>query len=114
MKKILLILFLCIFTFGFSQQNLQVKTNNTSSIKGLSTFPNPFTESTRITFKSNKNQEVKLIVKNLLGKTVFLHKFSIKPGNISLSFHKNELKSGTYIYSIQTDSEIISKRLVIK
>lgn len=114
MKKILLILFLGMFTFGFSQQNIQAKTENTASIKGLSTYPNPFIESTRITFKSNKNQEVKLIVKNLLGKTVFLHKFSIRPGNISLSFHKNDLKSGTYIYSIQTESEIISKRLVIK
>lgn len=114
MKKILIILLLLFFNFGFSQQNQLVKNINSTSIKGLSTFPNPFSESTRISFKSNKSQKVKLVIKNLLGKTVYVHEFSINPGNISLTFYNKDLISGTYIYSIQTDNEIISKRLVIK
>ena len=55
-----------------------------------------------------------LTVKNLLGKTVYKQEFLSKKGNKTFTFYKNNLESGMYIYSIQSDSGIISKRLVIK
>ena len=114
MKKILLITILLTCSFGFSQQNQSEKRVNEFTIKNISSYPNPFSVATKISFYTEKNQTIILNIKNLLGRTVFSTEYKISPGNVSIPFHKNDLKSGTYFYSIITDQEIISKRLIIK
>jgi hypothetical protein len=114
MKKILLITILLTCSFGFSQQNQSEKRVNEFTIKNISSYPNPFSVATKISFYTEKNQTIILNVKNLLGRTVFSTEYKISAGNVSIPFHKNDLKSGTYFYSIITDQEIISKRLIIK
>ncbi|WP_158838504.1 T9SS type A sorting domain-containing protein [Polaribacter sp. L3A8] len=104
-KKLLLILFLSSITLGFSQEK---------SIDGLSAAPNPFTNSTKISFLSATNSTVYFTVKNVLGKTVFRKNILIKPGKNSIPFYKNDLPTGMYIYSIQDKEKTISKRLVIR
>ena len=104
-KKILFILFLSISSLGFSQEK---------SIDDLSAAPNPFTNSTKISFTSNTNSTVSFTVKNVLGKTVFKKNIQIKLGKNSIPFYKNDLAVGMYIYSIQDKKKIISKRFVIR
>ena len=104
-KKILFILFLFISIIGFSQEK---------SIDKLSAAPNPFTNSTKITFNSFNNSTIILSVKNVLGKTVFKKTIKTKIGKNSIPFYKNDLSRGMYIYSIQDKKKIISKRFVIK
>tara|TARA_B110001454_G_C12711572_1_gene430935 strand:- start:1179 stop:1499 length:321 start_codon:yes stop_codon:yes gene_type:complete len=104
-KKILFILFLSITTLGFSQEK---------SIDGLSAAPNPFTNSTKISFTSTSNLNIFFTVKNVLGKTVLKKSLAIKPGKNYISFYKNDLPTGIYIYSIQDKNRMISKRFVIK
>ena len=77
-------------------------------------FHNPFVSETKISFLSNSNTSAILNVKNLLGKIVYSKAFVVKKGENSVVFYKNSLESGMYIYSVQTTSEIASKRLVIK
>ena len=103
-RKVLFILFLFVFTAGFSQK----------SLTKLSAVPNPFVSETSITFESNKDQTIVLNVKNVLGKTVYTKKHKVKRGKNSIPFSKNDLKSGMYIYAIQNSHELISKRFVIK
>lgn len=104
-KKLLFILFLSISSIVFSQEE---------TIKKLSAAPNPFTNSTKITFNSTNNSKVIFNVKNVLGKTVFKKTFTSKLGKNSIPFYKNNLPTGIYIYSIQDKKKIISKRFVIK
>ena len=104
-KKLLFILFISISSIIFSQEK---------NIEKLSAAPNPFRNSTKITFNSTNNTTVLLSVKNVLGKTVYKKKFKTKIGNNSIPFYKNDLATGMYIYSIQDKKKIISKRFVIK
>jgi hypothetical protein len=104
-KKLLFILILIISSIAFSQEK---------SIEKLSAAPNPFTNSTKISFKSIDNSPVIFKVKNILGKIVFKENLKTKAGHNLVSFYKGNLKTGMYIYSIQNKEKIISKRFVIK
>lgn len=113
MKKLLLIAFLFISASVFAQQTKTVDAEQKTISKVIAS-PNPFNNSTQISFYNTKSQKVILIVKNLLGKTIFKHIIDSKKGNNNFPFYREGLVSGIYIYSIQTDEEIISKRLVIR
>ncbi len=103
-KKLLFIVFLFFSMVAFSQK----------SLSKLSAAPNPFNSETKINFVSSANQTVTLNVMNVLGKTVFKKVISVKKGLNSIPFSKNDLKSGMYIYAIQNNRELVSKRFVIK
>jgi hypothetical protein len=81
-KKLLFILFLSISTIGFSQEK---------SIEKLSAAPNPFTNSTKITFNSTSNSEIIFKVLDVLGKTVYEEKVKASIGSNSLTFEKGDL-----------------------
>lgn len=104
-KKTLFTLFLFVFTIILSQEK---------TIENLSTAPNPFKQNTNISFKINTKSTVTLFVKNVLGKTVFKRKFKTKIGKNIISFFKNDLDAGMYIYRIQNGEKIVSKRFVIQ
>lgn len=119
MKKLLLISFLLFFTFSFAQQdentnsvsNLQVRLTTISS---MSAYPNPFSVKTRVNFLSTIEQLVEFNVKNLLGKTVYREIVSTKIGYNTILFYRNDLIKGMYIYSLQTETELISKMMIIR
>ena len=104
-KKILFILFLFMAIIGFSQENLITK---------LSAAPNPFTTSTNISFTALENGIILFNVKNILGRSVHQKQLKIRKGENSISFYKEDLVPGIYIYTIQNKKNMFSKRLVIK
>ncbi|HKJ06448.1 MAG TPA: T9SS type A sorting domain-containing protein [Flavobacteriaceae bacterium] len=119
MKKLLLIFFLLFFTYSFAQQsdrqsNATVKNNPLVTLSQVTAYPNPFVIKTGVHFKSTQSQRITFTVKNLLGKIVYSENIFAKKGSNKIIFDRNSLQKGMYIYSIQTDSEAISKRLVIK
>jgi hypothetical protein len=119
MKKLLLILFLLSITVSFAQQKEMdstfIKKNvKLSTLSIVSAYPNPLTVQTQINFRSNKDQLVEFTVKNLLGKTVYGERINAKNGMNSILFNRDDLTKGMYIYSLQTETEVISKRLVIR
>lgn len=84
------------------------------TLLSVSAYPNPFISDTNINFKSAKLQTIVFSVKNLLGTTVYEEQFEASLGNNTIAFNRNNLTKGMYIYSLQTDVEIVSKRLIIK
>ena len=119
MKKLLFILFLLSFTFSFAQQEdksdgVFSKNKQASTLSAVSAYPNPFNVCTQINFQSTLSQTVEFTVKNLLGKTIYQEQINSKPGYNSIPFYRNNLTKGMYIYSLQTEAEVISKRLVIR
>lgn len=104
-KKLLFILLFSVSALGFSQEK---------SIDKLSAAPNPFQNNTKISFNSQQISDVYFVVKNILGKTVHKETVKAKKGSNVIRFSKGDLKAGIYIYSIQNDKKVISKRFVIQ
>ncbi|WP_422090745.1 T9SS type A sorting domain-containing protein [Tenacibaculum ovolyticum] len=105
MVKKILFLFLLITLSSFSQEK---------SINSMVASPNPFTNNTTIFINSKVSQNVILTVRNVLGKTVYSKRIKVTNGRNSIPFDRNDLKSGMYIYAIQSNKEVISKRFVIR
>jgi len=117
MKKLLLLLFIMSITLSFSQQkerNTISKNEKVTSISNISAYPNPFSDNTKISFTSTQIQSIDFSIKNLLGKTIFKETFTAKKGFNSLIFNRNNFNRGMYIYSLQTNNEVISKRLIMR
>jgi hypothetical protein len=119
-RKLLFILTLFITTIAFTQ-NTEAGTTMVKSqipvgktITNVTAFPNPLNNKSIITFTSSLEQTVYFEVKNVLGKSVYKLKFLANSGSNEISFLKDNLTAGMYVYSIQSDTEIVSKRLVIK
>jgi hypothetical protein len=104
-KKLLSILLLSIPLIIFSQEK---------NVTDLSTAPNPFTNTTEITFNAPLNASIILKVRNILGKTVFKKIYTVKSGKNNITFYKKDIATGMYIYSIQNQNKIISKRFIIQ
>jgi hypothetical protein len=104
-RKLLSVVLLLVSFIAFSQEK---------TVEMLSVAPNPFTNTTKITFTSSLDAAIVLTVRNVLGKTVFKKTYQTKIGNNSIPFYKNDLATGMYIYSIQHRKNTISKRFVIK
>lgn len=105
LKKILFIFLFFSVSIVFSQEK---------SIEKLSAAPNPFSNSTIISFQSESNSKATFTVKNILGKVVFQKIIDTTKGTNSLPFLKGDLTSGIYIYTIQNKENSLSKRLVIQ
>lgn len=83
-------------------------------ITKLSASPNPFVNSTTISFHSASDQIITFNVRNVIGKTVLSRRIKVKRGKNSIPFSKNNLKSGMYLYSIRSEAKVTSKRFVIR
>ena len=117
-KKLLLLIAFFIVTISFSQEEksevVKLSDPSVSSITDITAFPNPFVSQTTIYFNATQNKDVLFSVKNLLGKRLYHKTISVIDGKNSFTFRKNKIPPGMYIYSFQTEKNIISKRFVIK
>lgn len=105
-KKLLFFIFLMVSLITYAQDK---------SIDNVSVSPNPFSNHTSIQFHSNQPKgDFILLVKNILGKTVFKKTYKLKLGKNQIKFEKGDLNSGMYVYSLQTSKAIVSKRFVIR
>jgi len=110
MIKYLHFILLIFLTVSIYSQN----TSTINSIDKVTAYPNPFSVESKIDFNSNIPQIVIFEIKNILGKSMFRKTIFATIGKNTFIFHKNHLASGMYIYSLQSKTDIISKRLVIK
>jgi hypothetical protein len=81
-------------------------------------YPNPFNPSTIIKYSINQNENVKVDIYNIIGQHVanLVNKYQ-SVGNYEIEFSTNDFKeklnSGIYIYSLKTNSQIISKKMIL-
>ncbi len=83
------------------------------TISQVYAYPNPFEQKSNIIFVSSIKQNLSFEVKNVLGIGVFKIHFISVSGKNEFIFYKKNINPGMYIYSLQTDTEVISKRLVV-
>ncbi len=77
-------------------------------------YPNPFNPSTKISFGLPERSNVVLNVFNTLGQQVAeLVNESLEAGTHNYNFDASKLTSGVYVYSLQTDAGVISKKMTL-
>ena len=77
-------------------------------------YPNPFNPTTDIVYSVPKQSRVKLEVFNILGQKVATLVDETKiAGQYSVSFGASNLSSGAYIYRLSSETQTISKKMVL-
>lgn len=77
-------------------------------------FPNPFNSSTNISYQITNAGSIKILLYNVLGEQIktLLDKYK-NAGIYSISFNANDIPSGVYIYTLETDNQLLTKKLTI-
>ena len=77
-------------------------------------YPNPFNPSTKIEYKLFQAYNVKFNVVNILGEKVFEQNFGYQTaGSYNVNFSGKYLSSGVYIYSIYTNENRLSRKMML-
>lgn len=77
-------------------------------------YPNPYNPSTDIEFSILKNEYVKLVVYDYLGREVkTLVSEQLSPGSYSVSFDGENLSSGVYYYKLTAGSFTETKKMTL-
>jgi photosystem II stability/assembly factor-like uncharacterized protein len=77
-------------------------------------YPNPFNPSTSINFSVNKNGYVTLKLYDILGRVVReIYKGEMISGQHKINFNAGSLASGTYIYTLQLNDQITSRKMIL-
>jgi hypothetical protein len=95
--------------------NNNVNSNNVSYKYKLNTnYPNPFNPSTKINYELEKSGFTKLEVFDVLGRLVqVLVKEYKQAGNYTFEFNGSNLTSGVYIYRLESNGFVSTKRMVL-
>ncbi len=85
-----------------------------SSYKLNQNYPNPFNPETNISFGLPSDSFVELTVYNLVGQKIrTLVNSRVAAGNYTVSFDASELSSGVYIYRIEADGYVATKKMML-
>lgn len=78
-------------------------------------YPNPFNPSTSISFSLTKPTLATLTVHSISGTRIasLFEDKMYSPGTFSFNFDAGNLATGVYIYKLTTDTEIITKKMVL-
>ena len=91
-----------------------IKAVNASEVEyQIENFPNPFSNSTHIKLNLLKGSEVKLLVKDINGRTIAIIDEGFKTsGTYSYEWNPENITSGSYFIELQAGKKIMTKKLV--
>ena len=93
--------------------NVLVTEPSSEDFYGLNVFPNPSAEVINVSFKLNKNSDVKLSIFDFSGKEIFAGKEEKKTqGNHLENIGISQFSAGTYIVNLRVDGRNESRKLV--
>lgn len=78
-------------------------------------YPNPFNPSTTIKFGLPAESVVNLVIYDVLGREVrtLVNNKSLKAGTHSYAFNASSIASGTYIYRLTTENNVVTKKMLL-
>jgi Secretion system C-terminal sorting domain len=77
-------------------------------------YPNPFNPTTKISYNINETSNIELNVYDLLGNHITTLVYGVQgQGAYSVKFDASNLASGTYIYSLKNESQIITRKCLL-
>ena len=76
-------------------------------------YPNPFETSVEIEYYVHKAGKVSLSITNIIGMTIatLVDNQEVSAGNHTAKFSGDGITSGTYLYTLKTDTGAVSKKL---
>ncbi len=90
-----------------AQDTKQVRTQESSTIEGLSLYPNPVTGG-RVSISTKNDSEKEIVIYDLLGKKIMQTQLSSRDLNVS------NLDAGVYIIKITEENISATRKLIIK
>ena len=92
----------------------ETKNHSPSDFSLFQNYPNPFNPKTTIRFTIPKSSSVKLVLYDIVGRKVatLLNK-DLNPGGYKVDFYASGLESGLYIYRLQAEGFVQSKKLIL-
>jgi len=111
------------YDFGTNLPNQNFSLEATVSISQINTtvpndfslyqnYPNPFNPSTKIKFDMKKSDYVKVVVFDSQGKEIKELVNAVLPaGSFEISFDAKNLSSGVYFYRMETNGQVITKKM---
>ena len=94
---------------------LGINNNKDNEETMLKCFPNPFVNSTNISYTLTKPSSVTIKIYNLLGeeKNILLNKTKKEQGTYTITFNASDFKAGIYYCVLTTDYNVITKKLMV-
>lgn len=131
MRKISLLLTICI---SFLVSNAQSIHNDTENLKfkkiqsvspnpasegfveNISVYPNPVADLVRISFNSNRKSVANISLVNNIGKQVYSHESVIEKGNntITIEIKNKGIDPGIYFIRYVAEKEVFTRKLIVK
>ncbi len=100
-------------TFEYSNV-VEIDINTINEFSLNQNYPNPFNPSTKISFTIAQNSNVKLSVFNMLGEKLAELLNEVKSaGTYDINFDGNGLSSGMYLYRLEADGFISTKKMTL-
>ena len=100
-------------TFTYSDE-VRVNVTAPLSFELSQNYPNPFNPVTTIKYSIPQSADVKLSVYNLLGEQVALLVDEFKEVGVhTINFTANNLQSGFYIYKLESNGFVQSKKMIL-
>jgi hypothetical protein len=87
------------------------KLSNQFAVQG--NFPNPFTGSTEIRFTSPSTKEIRVEVRDMVGKTIIGKTILAKAGSNAVNIKSDKLIPGIYFYTISDGKTSFSRKMVV-
>ena len=86
---------------------------SSNSFQLVQNAPNPFNNSTEITFHTPQTTDVQFSVFNVMGKKIRNEKIVSNSGKNKIVFEANDLPSGIYVYNLSNGQEAVTKKMII-
>ena len=80
----------------------------------LQNYPNPAREETRVVFSLPEAGEVELMVLDINGKIILNNEAYFESGVNYFDLNLNKIPSGTYLYNVKYNEEVVGKKLIIR
>lgn len=96
------------------QTSLESDSRIPQNVSLAQNFPNPFNPSTQIAFTIPEQSMVSLRVFDMLGRQVSELVHAVKAaGKYEINFNASELSSGMYIYRLETNGAVLTKKMTL-
>lgn len=80
----------------------------------MSMWPNPNTGNGTLYYKTERNENITITVRDLTGRDVYTHKTNAQAGNNAYVLELHTLAKGTYSISVNSGVQVITSKLVIQ
>lgn len=110
-------------TFRNGSENQLAKNSLSSTVSAtdnfidnLSVYPNPVVDLLKISFKSGQKSKAVISLFNNIGKQVFVQESDVVPGNnlFSIDMRNKSIEPGIYFVQIVVQSEVLTRKLIVK